>query len=236
MSATKKKRAGRLKPEQIALMQALIRDEPHLTNLQIAELCGASDTSVALERRGIRNPIEASKKAAFERVKARLSANKPGLPSMEDEPVPAPVDGRMPEMRSDTFSHPEKTAAQVEAEILKKATLAVHVAKAMLKTGSDAAVEDQATRLLQLSDEDLVATYMALVADAQDEDDNDKPLPIMARIPSSQAEAFDQAEHGLKLRIRRRALRLLSEQLDKCEGDRDFMEPADLSAIVKGLS
>lgn len=77
----------------------------------------------------------------------------------------------MPEMRGDTFNHPEKTAAQVEAEIVKKAALAVNVAKAMLKSASDSAIEDQATRLMKLSDEDLVATYKALVAEEDEEDE-----------------------------------------------------------------
>lgn len=79
----------------------------------------------------------------------------------------------MPEMRSDTFNHPEKTAAQVEAEIVKKAALAVNVARAMLKSASNSAVEDQAARLMKLSDEDLVATYKAIVAEDDDEGQDD---------------------------------------------------------------
>lgn len=74
----------------------------------------------------------------------------------------------MPEFRGDTFNHAEKTATEVE--MVKKASLAVAVAKAMLpKTAGRSVVEEQASRLMKLADEDLVETYKALVAGEDEE-------------------------------------------------------------------
>jgi len=76
----------------------------------------------------------------------------------------------MPELRKETFNHPEKTAAMDEATMLKKANLCVRTARLMLpKTAGDLAVEDQATALMNLPDFDLIETFTRLADDGQQE-------------------------------------------------------------------
>lgn len=65
-------RAKRLTKQQVATMQRLIADHPELTNAQIAELVGTTGGTVGAERRGVRNPIEMAKKAAFEVARREL--------------------------------------------------------------------------------------------------------------------------------------------------------------------
>jgi hypothetical protein len=78
----------------------------------------------------------------------------------------------MPEMRSDTFTHAEKTASEVE--MVKKASLAVAVARAMLsKKATSSMVEEQASRLMRFADEDLVETYKALVANEDEQEEEE---------------------------------------------------------------
>lgn len=79
----------------------------------------------------------------------------------------------MPEMRSDTFNHPEKTAAMDEELLVKKADLCVQVARKMLagkkfasEKLSEAVIEDQATALMHLPDADLVNTFNRLADEA----------------------------------------------------------------------
>jgi hypothetical protein len=81
----------------------------------------------------------------------------------------------MPELRKETFNHPEKTAAMDEATMLKKANLCVRTARLMLpKTANDMAVEDQATALMNLPDFDLIETFTRLADDGQQEKKEDE--------------------------------------------------------------
>jgi len=95
----------------------------------------------------------------------------------------------LPAMRSDTFDHPEKDpgstpargggggggkqAALDEETLVKKAEVCVKVARSMLGSrATEAAVEDQALALMNLSDPDLIATANRLAN--QDEDEEKK--------------------------------------------------------------
>jgi len=80
----------------------------------------------------------------------------------------------MPEMRSDTFNHSEKTAKEV---LLKKADLCVAVARLMLagtKTASEKSIENQAFSLMFLPDQALIETHKRLAGEQQDEGDEDE--------------------------------------------------------------
>lgn len=73
----------------------------------------------------------------------------------------------LPQFRSDTFNHPEKTAH--EADTVAKASLAVETARAILpKTASEAQVENQANLFMQMPTAALVDTYRGLVAVAEE--------------------------------------------------------------------
>lgn len=74
----------------------------------------------------------------------------------------------MPEMRKDTFNHPEKTASDEEA-LIKKADLAAKVARSMLKQASESAIEDQALALMHMPDAALVETANRLAAQDDEE-------------------------------------------------------------------
>lgn len=81
----------------------------------------------------------------------------------------------MPEMRSETFSHPEKTASETQL-LVKKADLCVKVARAMLgKKASDEVVEDQAVALMSLADGDLIDTFNRLAQDEQGQQQAEEP-------------------------------------------------------------
>jgi len=74
----------------------------------------------------------------------------------------------MPEYRSDTFNHAEKTAS--EEVLVKKAALCVRVARCVLsKSASEASVEDQALSFMHLPDSDLISTYNRLAAEEEDQ-------------------------------------------------------------------
>lgn len=73
----------------------------------------------------------------------------------------------MPEVRKDTFSHPEKTAS--EALLIKKANLTVATARLMLRgtkfaseEAREAAIEDQALALMHMPDAALIETNTRL--------------------------------------------------------------------------
>jgi hypothetical protein len=75
----------------------------------------------------------------------------------------------MPEMRSDTFNHPEKTAS--EEVITKKAALCVAIARRMLpKTASATEIEDQSFSLMYLPNTEVMATYTRLAAQDEEQD------------------------------------------------------------------
>ena len=79
----------------------------------------------------------------------------------------------MPEMRSDTFNHSEKTASDL---LLKKADLAIATARLMLagkRTASESVVEDQAVALMSVPDRELIASYRRLAGDDDAQDDAD---------------------------------------------------------------
>lgn len=75
----------------------------------------------------------------------------------------------MPEMRSDTFNHPEKTAS---AEVItKKAALCVAISRSILpKTASLAEIEDQSFSFMHLPDAELMATYTRFAADQEQQE------------------------------------------------------------------
>lgn len=76
----------------------------------------------------------------------------------------------MPEMRKDTFNHPEKTASK--DVLLKKANLCIRLAQMMLnqggKTASDQAIEDQSVALMHLPDNELVDTFNRLAGEEEE--------------------------------------------------------------------
>lgn len=95
----------------------------------------------------------------------------------------------LPEMRGDTFNHPEtdpgsssarggggRQASLDEETLVKKADLCCKVARQMLGPKAvEAAVEDQALALMNLSDPDLIATVNRLAQDQdQDQDQGEK--------------------------------------------------------------
>jgi len=81
----------------------------------------------------------------------------------------------MPEMRRDTFNHPEKTAAMDDETILKKANLCTKIATKMLgKTASDQMVEDQALALMEMPDASLIETANRLAKKMADDDEEDE--------------------------------------------------------------
>jgi hypothetical protein len=80
----------------------------------------------------------------------------------------------MPEFRSDTFNHSEKTAS--EHVRLKKAELCVAVAKLMMRgkrTASAEAIEDQAVALMYMPDRELINTHKRLAQEQAQQDDDD---------------------------------------------------------------
>jgi hypothetical protein len=79
----------------------------------------------------------------------------------------------LPEMRGETFSHSEKTAADDEEDddfLEKKADVCLDIARRMLpKNASEKALEDQAFAFMHMADADIVATAARLAS--QDEED-----------------------------------------------------------------
>jgi len=76
----------------------------------------------------------------------------------------------MPEMRSDTFNHSEKTASQ--ELLMKKADLCIAVSRMLLagkKTASETAVEDQSVALMSIPDRELIATYRRLAEEQEEQ-------------------------------------------------------------------
>lgn len=75
----------------------------------------------------------------------------------------------LPEMRPETFNHPEKTAAQQaeEDEVLaKKASVCIKLAQRVLpKTASERMLEDQALAFMHMPDSVLIDTYTRLASD-----------------------------------------------------------------------
>jgi hypothetical protein len=110
----------------------------------------------------------------------------------------------MPEMRRDTFNHPEKTASALDEEaLLKKADLAAKVARSMLsKKASEAAIEDQALALMHMPDAALVETANRLAAqdeekEADDQGQNDQGQK-QAKDANDEEQAQGQQDQGQK--------------------------------------
>lgn len=85
----------------------------------------------------------------------------------------------MPEMRGDTFKHPEKTAADDQGEdeelLEKKAEVCIDIATRMLsKTASEQMIEDQALALMHLPNSVLIETANRMAADEDQEDEQAK--------------------------------------------------------------
>jgi hypothetical protein len=69
----------------------------------------------------------------------------------------------MPEMRNDTFNHPEKTAS--DEVLVKKAAVCVALARSVLpKTASPMDIEEQSISFMHLPDEELMSTFTRLAA------------------------------------------------------------------------
>jgi len=98
----------------------------------------------------------------------------------------------MPEMRGDTFNHPEKTASK--EVLLKKADLCIAVAKLMMKDASEEAIEDQSVSLMHLPDQELIDTHKRLAGDDEDDDDDDDQGGDQDQDQQSSKKADDEGE------------------------------------------
>jgi hypothetical protein len=97
----------------------------------------------------------------------------------------------MPEMRSDTFNHPERTAS--EDYLIKKAALCVAIARSVLsKTASSEELEDQSLAFMHLPDSAVMGTYTRL-AQAQDQQDQEDQGQ---QDQGQQKKAQDQEDQG----------------------------------------
>jgi hypothetical protein len=95
----------------------------------------------------------------------------------------------MPEMRSDTFNHPEKTAS--EEVITKKAALCVAIARKVLpKTASAAEIEDQSFAFMYLPDAEVMSTYTRLAA----QDDLEGDQSQQKQVQAAQQQGQDQQQ------------------------------------------
>lgn len=78
----------------------------------------------------------------------------------------------MPEMRGDTFNHPEKTAS--EEVLTKKAALCVAIARAMLpKTAAEGDIEEQSISFMYLPDAEVMSTYTRLASKESEDKEGD---------------------------------------------------------------
>lgn len=105
-------RYKKLTQDQVSKIRRLFKDFPALTNGQIAELVGCSDSSVGAERRGDRTPKTDEKRAAFEAALASLG--KAPLSTEEDQP-------------RETFSGGTPPAAPVASLEDRAHTLAIEI-------------------------------------------------------------------------------------------------------------
>lgn len=100
----------------------------------------------------------------------------------------------LPEMRSDTFNHPEKTAAE-KALLVKKANVAVRVARMMLGSkATEASVEDQAYALMHVPDAELVKTFNRLADDGQQQEQQSQQVQSADQQMQMQAEQQMQSQ------------------------------------------
>ncbi len=100
----------------------------------------------------------------------------------------------MPEMRGETFNHPEKTAADHEL-LLKKSHLCLKVARMMLGSkATEAAVEDQAYGLMFVPDQEVIRTFDRLATDADGQDIMAEDAPLQA--PTAQCDGQGPVAQG----------------------------------------
>ena len=105
----------------------------------------------------------------------------------------------MPEMRKDTFNHPEKTASH--EVLLKKGSLAIRVATMMLpKTASEQAIEDQSVALMHMPDAELVNTFNRL-ADDQEGEGQGQEDQQQKQADQQMQSAYQQAQEQCKAAI-----------------------------------
>jgi len=79
----------------------------------------------------------------------------------------------LPEMRSDTFQHTEKTASK--EVMLKKADLCIAVSKLILKEAASLEdIENQSVALMNLADQDLIDTHKRLAGEEDDDKEEAK--------------------------------------------------------------
>jgi WNK lysine deficient protein kinase len=72
----------------------------------------------------------------------------------------------MPELRPETFNHPEKTASVNHEAVLKKANIATQIARRLLgANATEIAVEEQAAALMHLPDQEIVNTANRLAGE-----------------------------------------------------------------------
>lgn len=100
----------------------------------------------------------------------------------------------MPEMRNDTFNHPEKTAKE---KATQKAGLCVAIARSMLRNASDQDVMKQAVAFMHLPDSEVMATFQRLAAqdEEQDADDQGQEQQKQAQ-DQGQEQKKDQQDQG----------------------------------------
>lgn len=101
----------------------------------------------------------------------------------------------MPEMRSDTFNHPEKTAS---AEVItKKAALCVAIARKILpKTASSAEIEDQSYSFMYLPDAEVMSTYTRLAAEQEQQEQEQAQQEVQASQQGQQDQQGQQVQAG----------------------------------------
>jgi len=135
----------------------------------------------------------------------------------------------MPEMRKDTFNHPEKTAAE-KAVLIKKANVAIRVATMMLgKTATQEAIEDQSVSLMHLPDAELVNTYNRLANDGTE-------MPVESQQQEMAPQAQEQAPMQQQAEMQQQAFSY-QQAMDQCKqaiqaGDDDQVKQA-IEAMVQ---
>ena len=99
----------------------------------------------------------------------------------------------MPEMRNDTFNHPEKTAS--EEVLVKKAAVCVALARSVLpKTASSMDIEEQSISFMHLPDEELMSTFTRLAAKQDQQQEQQVQAAQQAQQDQGQQEQQKQAQ------------------------------------------
>ncbi len=99
----------------------------------------------------------------------------------------------MPEMRDDTFNHPEKTAS--EDVLVKKAAVCVALARSVLpKTASPMDIEEQSISFMHLPDDELMSTFSRLAAKQDQQGQQDQQQQVQAAKQDQQQGQQDQQQ------------------------------------------